>query len=242
MDRLYIVMPAYNEEKNIEGVVKQWYPVLEGKDEDSKLVVADAGSSDSTHDILVEMQKTYPQLEILEKSEKQHGPKLIALYKYAIEQGADYIFQTDSDGQTDPAEFPPFWDQRSEYDLVMGNRAVRGDGKIRKFVENVVCLLLNLYFGVKAQDANAPFRLMKADIVNKYIDLIPEDYNIPNIILTAFFLKYKEKLHYIIISFKPRTQGKNSINMGKIIKIGIKALKDFSAFKKIMKESPERIG
>lgn len=33
MDSLYVVMPAYNEEKNIEEVVKQWYAVLEGKAE-----------------------------------------------------------------------------------------------------------------------------------------------------------------------------------------------------------------
>lgn len=32
MDSLYLVMPAYNEEANIEEVVKMWYPVLEGKD------------------------------------------------------------------------------------------------------------------------------------------------------------------------------------------------------------------
>lgn len=45
MDSLYVVMPAYNEEKNIEKVVKQWYAVLEGKAENSKLVIADSGST-----------------------------------------------------------------------------------------------------------------------------------------------------------------------------------------------------
>lgn len=29
MDSIYVVMPAYNEEENIEAVVRQWYPVLE---------------------------------------------------------------------------------------------------------------------------------------------------------------------------------------------------------------------
>ena len=104
MDSLYVVMPAYNEEDNIEGVVRAWYPVLKGKSENSRLVIADNGSTDATHDILLRLKKEFPQLDILEKSGKQHGPKLIALYKYAITNGADYIFQTDSDGQTDPNE------------------------------------------------------------------------------------------------------------------------------------------
>ena len=77
----------------------------------------------------------------------------------------DYIFQTDSDGQTNPAEFEQFWAVKEEYDAVIGNRVVRGDGKDRKFVENTVCFLLRLIFGVKVKDANAPFRLMKASLV-----------------------------------------------------------------------------
>ena len=38
-DTLYIVMPAYNEEANIEKVVEAWYRILEGKAQDSRLVV-----------------------------------------------------------------------------------------------------------------------------------------------------------------------------------------------------------
>ena len=114
MDDLYIVMPAYNEEANIESVISAWYPVLEGKGEGSRLVVADSGSVDKTHEILLSLKEKYPKLEVLPDTLKQHGPKLIALYKYAIEKNADFIFQTDSDGQTDPAEFSAFWDLRNE--------------------------------------------------------------------------------------------------------------------------------
>ena len=175
-----------------------------------------------------------PQLEVLENTGKQHGPKLIALYKYAIENGADYIFQTDSDGQTDPEEFDAFWDLRDGYDAILGNRTVRGDGRSRAFVEHVVCFLLKLYFGVNVPDANAPFRLMKTDIVSKYIGRFREDYNLPNIMLTTFFSYYKEKLTFREISFKPRQGGVNSINIPKIVKIGWKALGDFRGFKKGM--------
>ncbi len=231
MDILYIVMPAYNEEDNISVVIKQWYSVLEGKDKQSRLVIADSGSTDATHSILEGFRAEFPQLEILSDTGKQHGPKLIALYNYAIKQGADYIFQTDSDGQTDPSEFEAFWEARKKYDVVLGERQVRGDGKSRAFVEHVVCFLLNLYFGIKVPDANAPFRLMSCEIVKKYIHRLPEDYNLPNIMLTAYFSYYQEKLAFRRISFRPRQGGKNSINIMKIIKIGWKALGDFRRFK-----------
>ena len=99
----------------------------------------------------------------------------------------------------------------------------------------MVCLLLRLYFGVEVKDANAPFRLMKSSLVNKYINKFEDDYNLPNIMLTTFFSYYKENIVFKVVSFKPRQGGTNSINFTKIAKIGINALKDFYNFKKVMK-------
>jgi len=237
MDILYIVMPAYNEESNIEAVVKQWYPVLAGKDEASRLVIADSGSVDRTHEILEELKKEYKQLEILSNTGKQHGPKVIALYDYAIRQGADYIFQTDSDGQTDPAEFDAFWQDREKYDGIFGHRCVRGDGKDRAFVEQVVCILLKLYFGVNIPDANAPFRLMNTKVVQKYLYKMAADYELPNIMMTTYMVRYNERTEFKTITFKPRQGGVNSLNIPRIVKIGWKALGDFSAFRKDLKNS-----
>lgn len=234
MDSLFIVMPAYNEEANIERVVRQWYPILEGKADNSRLVIADSGSVDKTHTILTKMQEEFPKLEILTKSDKQHGPKVIALYDYAVKQGADYIFQTDSDGQTNPDEFGAFWDLRQDYDGIFGNRTVRGDGKQRAFVEKVVCFLLKLYFGVKVPDANAPYRLMKTSVVKKYLYKMPREYNLPNIMMATYFAYYKEKMTFKEITFKPRMGGVNSVNIPRIIKIGWKALGDFRKLKKGM--------
>ncbi len=238
MDILYIVMPAYNEEANILGVVDSWYSLLENKNPDSRLVVADSGSKDATHNILVKYKSTHPQLEILENTDRQHGPKVIALYDYAIKNGADYIFQTDSDGQTNPKEFNAFWEERKDFDGIFGSRPVRGDGKIRAFVEKVVCFLLKIYFKVKVPDANAPFRLMRANVVKKYLYRLDPDYNLPNIMMTTYFSHFKESMVFKEISFKPRKAGKNSINIPRIIKIGWKALGDFRRLKKDMKKNP----
>lgn len=234
MDKLYIVMPAYNEAANIRKIVEDWYPILSFGSDESRLVISDVGSTDDTHKILEEMQKEYDKLVIFSECEKQHGPKLIAMYKYAHEQGADWIFQTDSDGQTNPDEFEAFWEERNTYDVVCGDRQVRGDGAARAFIEKVVCMLLSMYYRVKVPDANAPFRLMKASVVNKYMDRFEPDYNIPNIMLTTFFVYYQDKIAFRNISFKPRQGGENSINVINITKIGIKALSDFRQFKKGM--------
>lgn len=134
------------------------------------------------------------------------------------------------------AEFDYFWNHRNEYDGLFGYRTERGDGKDRAFVEKVVCLLVKLYFGVDVPDANAPFRLMKSSVLKEYLYKMPRDYNLPNIMITTFFEKYSEKVCFKSISFKPRTAGKNSINIPKIIKIGIHALGDFSTFRKEMKK------
>ncbi len=234
MDSVYVVMPAYNEEENIEDVVRQWYPVLDGKSETSRLVVADSGSVDRTHEILLGLKETLPKLEVLSDTGKQHGPKVIALYDYAIKQQADYVFQTDSDGQTNPDEFEEFWNMRNEYTGIFGNRTVRGDGKSRAFVEKVVCFIVKAFFKVSVPDANAPFRLMKTSAVAKYLPKLDSDFNLPNIMMTTYFVYYKEKYTFKVVSFKPRQGGVNSINVKKIVGIGWKALGDFSKLKKGM--------
>lgn len=236
MSVLYIVIPAYNESANIKKTIKQWYPIVEKYNDEgqSRLVVINDGSKDNTYELLCACAKDRPLLVPLTKPNGGHGPTLLYGYRYAVDQDADYIFQTDSDGQTDSAEFEQFWNQRGRYDAVIGNRTERGDGKSRKFVENVVCLLLGLIFGVKVPDANAPYRLMKADLVAQYIGKLPENFNIPNIMLTTYFVYYKEKVKFIPITFKPRQGGTNSINVKKIVKIGWQAVRDFRKLKREM--------
>ena len=234
MDSLIIVIPAYNESANIRSCVDDWYPVVEEHNESgqSRLVIINDESKDDTYEKLVELAKDRPLLTPLTKSNGGHGSTVLYGYRYAIEQGADWIFQTDSDGQTNPAEFEAFWQMRDQYDVILGDRVVRGDGKDRKFVENTVCFLLKMIFGVEVSDANAPFRLMKTTVVAKYINKLPADFNIPNIMFTTYFVYHHERVAFLPITFKPRQGGVNSINIKKITKIGWKAVGDFYRFKR----------
>lgn len=233
-DNLYIVMPAYNEEMNIEAVTREWHPIVEKIGGDSRLVVIDDGSKDATYEKLMELKKELPRLEALTKQNGGHGATLLYGYHYALEQGADYIFQTDSDGQTLPEEFEEFWNQRQEYGVLIGARNKRQDGLSRVFVTKVLKIVLRLIFGINIEDANTPFRLMKRDILLKYIEKVPKDFNLSNVMLMVLFIKNKESVKFIPITFRPRRGGENSINLVKITKIGWQAVKDFSALRKIV--------
>lgn len=234
-DTLYIVIPAYNEEENIEQVVKDWHPVVKKAGSDSRLVIIDDGSKDSTYQMLTNLSAQYPQLLALTKPNGGHGATVLYGYHYALEHGADYVFQTDSDGQTLPQEFWQFWDLRHQYAMVIGHRKGRQDGFSRVFVTKTLKLVCKLCFHVTLTDANTPFRLMQADTLKENLTMVPQNFNLSNVILSVIYAKKKQPVKYIQITFRPRQGGVNSINLKKIIKIGKQALKDFRMINKCIK-------
>lgn len=112
MSKIYFVMPAYNEAENIKDTVNQWYPIvdkLNASNHEAKLIIANDGSKDDTYSIMEGMKIDYPHFIPLNKKNSGHGATVLYLYRYAIANGCDYIFQTDSDGQTNPEEFWQMW-------------------------------------------------------------------------------------------------------------------------------------
>lgn len=237
MDSLYIVIPAYNESETIRQVIDDWYPIIEQHNGGgiSRLVIIDDGSKDNTYEIMLEYAKNRPLFTPLQKQNSGHGATVLYGYHYALEHGADYVFQTDSDGQTLPSEFAPFWNARTSNDMVIGWRKGREDGLSRIFVTKVLKYVIYLCFGVFVTDANTPYRLMKAETLRRYIDIIPKDYNLSNVILSVIYARKKCAVKYMTITFRPRQGGINSINMKRIFRIGKKALSDFREINRKLK-------
>lgn len=240
MDNVFLVMPAYNEAENVEDVVAQWHPVAElivKEGHECHLVVANDGSKDQTFEKLLQLQKKYSLLMPLDKPNSGHGSTVLFLYRYAIDKGADYIFQTDSDGQTLPDEFWQMWDNREKHDFQIGTRGGRQDGASRVLVTKTLRLVVWLLFHVWVKDANTPFRLMKAERLKPILDVIPQDYNLANVAVSAIAVKWNYDIGWYPITFRPRQGGVNSINMKRISKIGIKALSDFKAINRSLKNN-----
>lgn len=233
-EKLYIVMPAYNERDSITGVIEQWMPILRLSGKNSRLVVVNDGSIDDTLTICQTLAKEHIQLVVLDKANGGHGSACLHAYRHAVENGADYIFQTDSDGQTVPGEFQQLWENRHNYDLCIGMRRRRQDGFSRKLVTAVLKWTLYLCFQAKVPDANTPFRLMKREFLSEALEMIPSAYPLANIIMSVYAVKAKKSVLWREITFSPRRAGVNSINIPKIIRIGWNALRDFLMLNKVI--------
>lgn len=237
-DIIYFVLPAYNEEANIEDVIKQWHPVCEKintEGHEAKLVIANDGSKDNTFRIMQSLQKKYPFLTPLDKPNSGHGATVLYLYHYAIDNGANYIFQTDSDGQTLPEEFWQMWENRKNFDFQIGTRGGRQDGASRVFVTKTLRFVVWLMFHVWVKDANTPFRLLDVEKLKPILEIIPKDYNLANVAVSAIAVRWHYNIGWYPITFRPRQGGVNSINMKRIFGIGKKALGDFRKINKALK-------
>lgn len=237
-DIIYFVLPAYNEEANIEDVIKQWHPVCEKintEGHEAKLVIANDGSKDNTFRIMQGLQKKYPFLTLLDKPNSGHGATVLYLYHYAIDNGANYIFQTDSDGQTLPEESWQMWENRKNFDFQIGTRGGRQDGASRVFVTKTLRFVVWLMFHVWVKDANTPFRLLDVEKLKPILEIIPKDYNLANVAVSAIAVRWHYNIGWYPITFRPRQGGVNSINMKRIFGIGKKALGDFRQINKALK-------
>jgi len=209
-DVVYLVMPAYNEADNIQTVISQWHAVCErinAEGNTARLVIANDGSKDDTFRIMEQLQPQYPCLLPIDKPNSGHGATVLYLYRYAIGHGADFVFQTDSDGQTLPEEFWQMWEHRQR-------------------------LVVWLMFHVWVRDANTPFRLMSVPRLKEVLKYIPDDFFLANVAVSAIAVKRKERIAWYPITFRPRQGGVNSINMQRIFRIGIHALHDFRTINK----------
>ena len=237
--QLCIVMPAYNEGEVIAEVVQKWSDLLKEKFSatEAKLIVINDGSKDNTGAILEDLATRNEYLIAVTQPNGGHGRAVIAAYNLAVEQGCDYVFQTDSDDQFEASDFWKLWEKREVSNFILGYRKIRFDAPIRLIITRIVRLVLWLFYGVSIPDSNIPFRLIKADVLREMLKRLPHPLPFaPNIFLSVMARRDGENLLNIPITHKDRHTGEVSIKKWNLLKVCWRSYKELMAFRRLLKK------
>lgn len=163
MDKVLVVIPAYNEEANIEMVVGELerdYPQLD-------YVVVNDGSSDRTAQICRE--RGYNLLDLTVNLGL--AGCFQAGMKYAYAKGYAYAIQFDGDGQHRPEYILPMQEKMKEgYDIVIGSRFLdeKKDLSMRMVGSRLITAAIRLTTGVHVADPTSGMRMFSREMIKEF--------------------------------------------------------------------------
>jgi polyisoprenyl-phosphate glycosyltransferase len=170
---LSIVIPCYNEEKNISPLYMELKEVLNQLEFSHEIVFSDDGSKDRTFEIIKELNKQDRSVKGISLS-RNFGHQIALMAGIKAARG-NFVITMDGDLQHPPTLIFELLKKQAEgYDIVNTRRIDQVDiGFIKKTTSKTFYKLVNFLADVHIEPATADFRLMTRKAVNAFID-IPE--------------------------------------------------------------------
>ena len=166
-DRLWVVLPTYNEAENLEPISRA---ILAAVPQATLLVVDDA-SPDGTGGLADELAAADPRIQVLHRPGKEGlGPAYRQGFRVALDGGASIVVQMDADFSHDPATLPdlikPIVDGVA--DMVIGSRYTRGGrvldwGLGRRVISRGGSVFARTVLGLPVQDLTGGFKAWRSD-------------------------------------------------------------------------------
>lgn len=169
-----VVIPAYNEEKDIEAAVLDVYKAIP----DAEIIVVDDASTDSTPLLLERLKQEISRLTVLTNEENMgHGASVVRGLRAAT---GEYILYIDADRQiniSNLAQLEGF--EAKNVEFVSGYRLHRNDKLFRKVISFCLKSTNLLFHRMYIKDANCPFKLYKRSALQPLLNQLPTSYVIP---------------------------------------------------------------
>ena len=165
MPSLSVVLPAYNEEENVESAVEQVSAVAQELGMDYEIILVNDGSADRTGEIGRELEQRVPNFRLVEHyPNRGYGGSLKAGFAAATK---DLVAFVPADNQFDFSEVSQLLERLDEADIVSGYRADRQDSFIRKFNALGWNMVVRLLFGSLCRDIDCGFKLFRREILDR---------------------------------------------------------------------------
>ena len=157
-----VFFPCFNEQDNIEKLVKKTLSVLENVSSDFEILIVNDGSSDDTGARADALAKAHSQVRAIHhETNLGYGAALQSGFREAQK---DLIFYTDGDGQFDISELPGLLDLIPDCDIVSCYRLNRQDPLNRKINGWCWTRLVCLVFGLHMRDIDCAFKLYRREV------------------------------------------------------------------------------
>lgn len=205
---LSVVLPAYNEEPNVEAVVRQALEVLPALADEFEVLVVDDGSTDATAAVAQTLvDEHHPRVRLLRHDRNQgYGAALRTGFGSARH---DYVFYTDADQQFDIAELEFLLPMLREHDVVVGFRVYRYDSAARLAASTVYNWLVRVLFRVRVRDVDCSFKVFRREVLDK-ITIECEDFFVDTE-LVAKVRKWNFRLTEKGVRHYPRAAGETKV-------------------------------
>lgn len=162
---LSVAAPAYNEEENIEAVIRDWEKVLEKCEHATEIVIGNDGSTDGTKQILEQLMEEFPNLRAVHS--KQNSGYGDALFKAIYASRGQYVVTIDSDGQFELSDYLLLLQEclKDDYDAVTGYRMGKKDTFLKVLADRALNVIVRVLFGLRYKDTNCALKLFKGDLI-----------------------------------------------------------------------------
>ncbi len=176
--KLSIVIPAFNEEKNLKkGVLQEVENYLEKQGFDYEVLIVDDGSSDLTKELIKKIISKNKKFKLIENS---HGGKAIAVITGMEQSQKDIVLFTDMDQATPIDQLEKFIPKFEEgFDIVIGSRQGRkGAPMVRKLFAWGFSILRAIILGLPFSDTQCGFKAFDQKAIKKIIPKIKGEWGI----------------------------------------------------------------
>ena len=221
---LCVVMPVYNEQDAIGGVLEKWDAMLRGLGCDYVIRPYNDGSKDASLAVMREAAKRLgPQIDVRDKPNGGHGNTILTGYRDAVADGFEWVFQVDSDDEMGPEKFVDLWSRRCDYDFLVGRRAGRTQSLSRSIISFISRLCVRIFYGESVWDVNSPYRLMRVSSFKDLYFKIPLSTFAPNVILSGLSARHGFRCFQIPVPQHDRVTGEVSIRRWNLFRSAVKS-------------------